>query len=436
MANAFDPYHKWLGIPPREQPADHYRLLGVERFEDDADVISLAADQRMQFLRSFQNGERAKLSQQLLNEVAKAKVCLLDPDKKTAYDKELWQTLNEEKDAASHSAETPNEDLAATLEFAAPETSPDWPPEIEDQSESSNLWSPKSESSAMTPISSPTPLTRKVKIRTLVVSILAFIAGILSLVILINAVLVEPKAIARKEIILQDKQEATPQLSAEVERKAKAISKLAEANRKAEEEAKRKAKEEEEAKKKTAQEAERKAAKEAERKAKEEAERQARVKAQHERMKLTIKLLQQSVDQSVERADRLKDNPQQARQVIRESLDAVQRASVPDQIKQSQKRILQRMAMKIEKIAAAQRAQKEKEEEELWRREHPEEYLESVGLAREKNGWEFEAALELNEIKEPLAKLINEYKKKSSGLKTKGKRITQQENKMIIRKTI
>ena len=28
---AFDPYHKWLGIPPKQQPPDHYRLLGVER---------------------------------------------------------------------------------------------------------------------------------------------------------------------------------------------------------------------------------------------------------------------------------------------------------------------------------------------------------------------------------------------------------------------
>ncbi len=29
----FDPYHKWLGIPPDEQPANHYRLLGLELFE-------------------------------------------------------------------------------------------------------------------------------------------------------------------------------------------------------------------------------------------------------------------------------------------------------------------------------------------------------------------------------------------------------------------
>lgn len=35
---AFDPYHRWLGIPPKHQPADHYRLLGIDRFEDDPEV--------------------------------------------------------------------------------------------------------------------------------------------------------------------------------------------------------------------------------------------------------------------------------------------------------------------------------------------------------------------------------------------------------------
>ena len=28
MAEKFDPYHEWLGIPASEQPPDHYRLLG------------------------------------------------------------------------------------------------------------------------------------------------------------------------------------------------------------------------------------------------------------------------------------------------------------------------------------------------------------------------------------------------------------------------
>jgi hypothetical protein len=32
MAADFDPYHKWLGIPPPQQPPHHYRLLGIDLY--------------------------------------------------------------------------------------------------------------------------------------------------------------------------------------------------------------------------------------------------------------------------------------------------------------------------------------------------------------------------------------------------------------------
>ena len=57
MPEIFDPYHKWLGIPPAEQPPNHYRLLAIPLFESDPDVIANAADQRMSHIRSFQIGE-------------------------------------------------------------------------------------------------------------------------------------------------------------------------------------------------------------------------------------------------------------------------------------------------------------------------------------------------------------------------------------------
>lgn len=89
MSNSFDPYHKWLGIPPNEQPPNHYRLLGVKWFESDLDVIRNAADQRMIYLKSFSVGPDSQLSQKLLDEIAAAKVCLLQPELKDEYDKEL-----------------------------------------------------------------------------------------------------------------------------------------------------------------------------------------------------------------------------------------------------------------------------------------------------------------------------------------------------------
>ena len=89
MSDPFDPYYQWLGIPPEEQPPDHYRLLGVKGFEDDREVIRTAADRQTVHLQTFQIGERSQLARKLINEVAAARLCLLTPAKKLAYDRRL-----------------------------------------------------------------------------------------------------------------------------------------------------------------------------------------------------------------------------------------------------------------------------------------------------------------------------------------------------------
>jgi len=91
---SFDPYRKWLGIPPEEQPPNHYRLLGIGLFESDPDVISNAADRQMAHVRSFQTGRHAELSQKILNELSAARLCLLDPKRKAAYDAKLRAQLS------------------------------------------------------------------------------------------------------------------------------------------------------------------------------------------------------------------------------------------------------------------------------------------------------------------------------------------------------
>src|SRR5258708_5802647 len=88
MSN-FDPYHKWLGIPPAEQPPHHYRLLSIAPFEPDLDVIEAAADRQMSYIRQCATGPYIKESQKLLNELSAARVCLLSPTKKQAYDGDL-----------------------------------------------------------------------------------------------------------------------------------------------------------------------------------------------------------------------------------------------------------------------------------------------------------------------------------------------------------
>ena len=89
MAEAFDPYHVWLGIPPAEQPANYYRLLAIPMFEASPDVIDSAADRQTAHLRSFQGGKHGPITQRLLNEVAAARVCLLNAAQKAAYDQKL-----------------------------------------------------------------------------------------------------------------------------------------------------------------------------------------------------------------------------------------------------------------------------------------------------------------------------------------------------------
>ena len=89
----FDPYREWLGIEPHELPADHYRLLGLTRFETDLGKIAAAADARMRLIRSNQTGPRGAFTYTLLNEITAAKLCLLSPVAKAQYDKFLQEFL-------------------------------------------------------------------------------------------------------------------------------------------------------------------------------------------------------------------------------------------------------------------------------------------------------------------------------------------------------
>jgi hypothetical protein len=94
MSEPFDPYYRWLGIRDPERPPNHYRLLGLDLFEDNAEVISEAADRQMGHVRTHQTGKYSVLSQELLNELAKAKVCLLNRNRKVAYDGHLKDVLS------------------------------------------------------------------------------------------------------------------------------------------------------------------------------------------------------------------------------------------------------------------------------------------------------------------------------------------------------
>jgi formylglycine-generating enzyme required for sulfatase activity len=90
----FDPYHEWLGIPPDEQPANHYRLLGLELFEADRDMIESVSLKHIAHVRTFAIGANSERSQLLLNELSAARLTLLNAVQKADYDQELRQRLN------------------------------------------------------------------------------------------------------------------------------------------------------------------------------------------------------------------------------------------------------------------------------------------------------------------------------------------------------
>jgi hypothetical protein len=89
MGESFDPYLQWLGIRDPQRPPNYYRLLGVELFEPDPDVLTNAVDRQMAHVRTFQSGTHSVDSQRILNELAGAKICLLNAERKAQYDAQL-----------------------------------------------------------------------------------------------------------------------------------------------------------------------------------------------------------------------------------------------------------------------------------------------------------------------------------------------------------
>jgi tetratricopeptide (TPR) repeat protein len=88
-----NPYHKWLGIAVNEQPANHYRLLGIDLFETDPGTIRTAADHRMALIAKYSAGSDQELSRQVLSELLAARACLLSAATRQAYEFDLRKQL-------------------------------------------------------------------------------------------------------------------------------------------------------------------------------------------------------------------------------------------------------------------------------------------------------------------------------------------------------
>lgn len=86
MPTQIDVYKDWLGIAETDRPLNYYQLLRVKKFEDDAAKIRANYRKMNAHVRKYATGDFAQQSQELLNELAKAMLCLTDATRKAEYD--------------------------------------------------------------------------------------------------------------------------------------------------------------------------------------------------------------------------------------------------------------------------------------------------------------------------------------------------------------
>ena len=93
---ALDVYKDWLGIPDGPRPPDHYQLLRLLQFEDSIDKIRGNYKKLNGHVRKYATGQYLDESQALLNELAKAMLCLTDLERKREYDQSQGREFEED----------------------------------------------------------------------------------------------------------------------------------------------------------------------------------------------------------------------------------------------------------------------------------------------------------------------------------------------------
>ena len=92
---AIDVYKEWLGIPEGPRPPDHYQLLRLVQFEDNVEKIRKNYKKLNAHVRKYATGKYSVESQDLLNEIAKAMLCLTDEESKQDYDRSLGRVIDD-----------------------------------------------------------------------------------------------------------------------------------------------------------------------------------------------------------------------------------------------------------------------------------------------------------------------------------------------------
>jgi hypothetical protein len=86
---SFDPYETWLGIPADRRPPTYYNLLGLAPDESDPAAIDQAALRRIGRVRQHQIGPHNDVAQDVLAELSRARLIMMDAERRAQYDAEL-----------------------------------------------------------------------------------------------------------------------------------------------------------------------------------------------------------------------------------------------------------------------------------------------------------------------------------------------------------
>lgn len=89
MSKELDVYRDWLGITETARPLNYYQLLRLKSFDDDVAKIRAHYRKMNAHVRKYATGGYARQSQGLLNELARAMLCLTDVQRKREYDASL-----------------------------------------------------------------------------------------------------------------------------------------------------------------------------------------------------------------------------------------------------------------------------------------------------------------------------------------------------------
>lgn len=97
-----DPYTQFLGLPPGPRPPSYYELLGLEMFCSHHERINQAVRKQFRIIKPFQDHPERRSRetiQDIMNEIATARVVLVDPERKEDYDLALASDRKIDRDA-------------------------------------------------------------------------------------------------------------------------------------------------------------------------------------------------------------------------------------------------------------------------------------------------------------------------------------------------